>query len=468
MNLKQALNPFLPSWEYIPDGEPHIFGDCLYLFGSHDRFNGTQFCMNDYVCWSCPLDDLSNWHCEGTIYRKAQDPAAKADSVMQAPDVCQGPDGRYYLYYTLGLVPFMAVAVCDTPAGQYEYYGVVRRQNGTPVGLGEHDIFQFDPGVFVDDDGRIWLYSGFAPNEEGVFAAACKKYRMEGAYAMELQPDMLTVKSEPKLICSKAGEHGFFEASSMRKINGKYYFIYSSQLGHELCWAVGDQPDSVFTYGGTLVSNGDIGLSAKPRNYTGNTHGSLVGIGEQWYVFYHRQTNRQQYSRQACAEQLRLENGRFYQTEMTSCGLNNGPLSGCGEYEARIACNLWSKNGALCYGLSGTPEAEKHPHFTQSGGDRESNGDQYIANMRDGAVAGFKYFKFDGLSEIGLLVAGVGTGEFIVSTEPNGTPVCRIPVTLNGEKTWFSAKAEPLSGEHALYFSFYGTGITTLHKINLA
>ena len=25
--LKQAFNPYLPSWEYIPDGEPHVFGD---------------------------------------------------------------------------------------------------------------------------------------------------------------------------------------------------------------------------------------------------------------------------------------------------------------------------------------------------------------------------------------------------------------------------------------------------------
>ena len=24
--LKQAFNPYLPSWEYIPDGEPHVFG----------------------------------------------------------------------------------------------------------------------------------------------------------------------------------------------------------------------------------------------------------------------------------------------------------------------------------------------------------------------------------------------------------------------------------------------------------
>ena len=65
----QAYNPYLPSWEYVPDGEPHVFEDRLYVYGSHDKFNGTQFCMNDYVCWSAPLDDLSDWKMEGTIYK---------------------------------------------------------------------------------------------------------------------------------------------------------------------------------------------------------------------------------------------------------------------------------------------------------------------------------------------------------------------------------------------------------------
>ena len=33
---KQAFNPYLPSWEYIPDGEPYVFGDRVYIYGSHD------------------------------------------------------------------------------------------------------------------------------------------------------------------------------------------------------------------------------------------------------------------------------------------------------------------------------------------------------------------------------------------------------------------------------------------------
>ena len=95
----QAVNPYLPSWEYIPDGEPHLFGDRVYVYGSHDKFNALIFCVNDYVCWSAPADDLSDWRCEGIIFRKDQDPKNKLGlRLLFAPDVCQGPDGRYYLY----------------------------------------------------------------------------------------------------------------------------------------------------------------------------------------------------------------------------------------------------------------------------------------------------------------------------------------------------------------------------------
>lgn len=46
----QLSNPYLPSFEYIADGEPHVFGNRLYIFGSHDSFGGKNFCEKDYVC----------------------------------------------------------------------------------------------------------------------------------------------------------------------------------------------------------------------------------------------------------------------------------------------------------------------------------------------------------------------------------------------------------------------------------
>lgn len=37
-------NPYLPLWEYIPDGEPRVFGDRVYIYGSHDRAGSDEFC----------------------------------------------------------------------------------------------------------------------------------------------------------------------------------------------------------------------------------------------------------------------------------------------------------------------------------------------------------------------------------------------------------------------------------------
>lgn len=34
---KQAFNPYLTLDTYIPDGEPHVFGDRIYIFGSHGK-----------------------------------------------------------------------------------------------------------------------------------------------------------------------------------------------------------------------------------------------------------------------------------------------------------------------------------------------------------------------------------------------------------------------------------------------
>ena len=113
---RQAVNPYLPLYEYIPDGEPHVFGDRLYIYGSHDRFDGRKFCENDYVCWSAPVTDLADWRYEGVIYHRTQDPRMPhGEHELWAPDVVQGKDGRYYLYYCPDdKVKSIGVAVCDT------------------------------------------------------------------------------------------------------------------------------------------------------------------------------------------------------------------------------------------------------------------------------------------------------------------------------------------------------------------
>ncbi len=132
---QQVLTPCLPENEYIPDVEPYIFGNRVYLYGSHDRFGAPMFCMNDYVCWSAPLDDLGNWKYEGVIYRKNQDPKNRLGlRLLFAPDVVRGTDGRYYLYYAFDFMGIMGVAVCESPCGVFRFLGHIRHADGTLYG----------------------------------------------------------------------------------------------------------------------------------------------------------------------------------------------------------------------------------------------------------------------------------------------------------------------------------------------
>lgn len=341
------------------------------------------------------------------------------------------------------------------------------------------DQFPFDPGVLADDDGRIWLYSGFYTPMPALVTGG-RKLRNDGGTVVELERDMLTIKGEPKVIFPKEGpgffpNHEFFEASSIHKDGGRYIFVYSSRHNHELCYAVSDRPDGGFIFGGTLVDQGDLFLNGKTDerralNYLGNTHGGLLKLGEQWYIFYHRQTNRHSYSRQACAERLeQTPDGSFRQAEVTSCGLNGGPLRGIGRYPAYIACNLWSRDGVGRYDCPSPRKAfAAHPYFTQTGKDREENGDQYIANMRDGAVAGFKHFDIRGVKTVSVELSGTAEGEFLLSDTPDFQMIsARIPLKLTAGRMEFRASCILADGERALYFKFCGVGSVDFHSFLL-
>ena len=481
--MAQVFNPYLPEWEYIPDGEPYVFGDRVYVYGSHDRFGAPLFCLNDYVCWSAPVFDLSKWTCSGVIYKKSQDPMNRLGlRLLFAPDVALGPDGRYYLYYAYDFLGAIGVAVSDTPDGQYRFHGHVHYPDGTVWGRRKGDEFPFDPGVLADDDGRVWLYSGF----ETKVPAALSRFRghkNSGGVVLELEQDMVTVKAGPKLLFPLKTNretpppegfrgHEFFEASSIRKIDGKYVFVYSSTNNHELCWAVSDRPDGEFRFGGTLVDQGDLYMEGRAEekdalNYLGNTHGGMVCLNGDWYIFYHRQTNQHSYSRQACAEKLeRAADGGFLQAEVTSCGLNGGPLRGEGEYPARIACHLWSKDGTARYDRRF--DKKQHPYFTQDKKDDDHGAVQYIANMRSGAAAGFKYFRFENADRIAVKVGGMASGRMEVSCDPGFSDLCAvIDIPSAGEKAWHEAELKIPAGVRPLYFRFTGEGAVDFYAFRL-
>ena len=492
--MKQAMNPFLPFNECIPDGEPHVFGNRVYLFGSHDQEGGDSFCLLDYVVWSAQVDDLSSWTNTGVTYSAKQDPFYEENvrRHLYAPDVVQGNDGRFYLYYCLsgfkgkgGYSNPISVAVSDQPDGKYEYLGVVRDQSGAPY----MRYVCFDPAV-INDGGVIRLYYGtcypfdeyanrltrklFARVESSIFGRTPAEILAHpdgvmGAVTVTLLDDMLTVSGEAKRVIptrtkkTDFGGHAFFEGSSIRKIGDKYYFIYSSLLNHELCYAVSSYPDRDFRYGGTIISTGDIGLNgrkAKDRlNHTGTTHGSIECVNGQWYVFYHRLTHSSGYSRQACAERITVEkDGSIRQVPVTSCGLNGGPLLAEGSYPAAIACVL--TDGHMEHGGNGFTK-KPHPNHTHQ------NEAHFITGITDNTLIGFRSFAFAGPRRLRLRTRGDGIGVVQVSTELDGAPIGEIKLTP--VKNWADFSKElPFPRTKAdLYLRYRGKGSVELLEIEL-
>ncbi|MCD7885200.1 MAG: family 43 glycosylhydrolase [Lachnospiraceae bacterium] len=456
---KQVFNPYLPMNEYVPDGEPHLFDGRVYIYGSHDKENGEKYCLLDYVCYSAPENDLTDWHYEGVIYRRIQDPHYDETQYLYAPDVCKGTDGRYYLYYVLSGEFEVAVAVCNTPCGEFQYLGRVCCEDGS--------IFRknapFDPAVLCED-GEVWLYYGFVPP----FPMHRKlPENLPGATVVRLGNDMITVKSVPEVILpgkkNAAGTefegHAFFEACSIRKINGLYILIYASELSHELCYAYSQYPDREFHYGGTVISNADIGYRGRTREKANgcvsNNHGGLVNAAGQWYVFYHRHTHGTQFSRQGCAEPVEIgADGRIAQVEITSCGLNGGPLRGEGAYSAAIACNLYGTERGVTIPYMG--RLENQPYIAGE------KGEYRITHFGNSAVAGFKYFEFDGMDRISVTLRGCG-GTLRVSDGE-----CEIAeITLNAceEFTPCTAVCAPMHGIKPIYLTYCGDGEIEISSI---
>ena len=473
---KQAVNPILPIDEYIADGEPHVYDGRIYLFGSHDQENGETFCMNDYVFYSAPVEDLSDWSNKGISYRAVQDPLYNETTrYMYAPDVVKGNDGKYYLYYCMsgykgrgGYSNPISVAVADKPDGPFEFLGFVKDRNGKPYT--KH--LCFDPAL-INDDGIIRLYYGtdypqykdVTPESEKrriISDIACVDEKdiedvdnYMGAYMVELEDDMLTIRSEATRIDDKISgkgydKHMFFEGSSIRKIKDKYYFIYSSTANHELCYAISDRPDRDFVFKGTIISNGDIGIKGRKiedsLNTTGTNHGSIEYINGQWYVFYHRLTHNCDYSRQACSEKIEIkEDGTIAQVEVTSCGLNDGPLKAEGRYPAVICCNL--TNGKMPH--ISNQRTYAHIPYISSG-----NNERFIAQIIDDTLIAYKYFEFDGKTKL-IFNCRKGKGTFEVSID-NEKSITMIDIEESEDWKEFSTTLD-LKGTYPLYVRYKGT-----------
>lgn len=414
-------NPYLPLWEYIPDGEPRVFGNRVYVYGSHDRPASDSFCDKKLKVWSASVNNLSDWICHGDIFHTEDDRDHACDTdwangnYLYAPDVVE-KDGKYYLYeYIMGEKG--CVAVSEKPEGPFKLISAYKYTMPEEVCANGWFI---DPGVLVDDDGKVYIYCGF----EKSFMAQVNPDNMYEIIDNSHIEDIIPVE-EP---------FEFFEACSPRKVGDTYYLIYSPKRGSRLAYATSDKPTGPFEYRGYIVDNGD--------DYPGgNDHGSICQINGQWYIFYHRMTNGTIMSRRACVEKIELlPDGTIPTVEMTSLGFEDSLLP-YRQTPAEIACVL--RGGCFV--------TEKNRF------------ERVITGITDGCVMGYKYFDFgDDFSsktmEFCARVNGMGCNSeihiFIDDCE-NGKEigVCKVGT----DSGMVSCITESVTGRHSVFFKVKDT-----------
>ena len=406
-------NPYLPLWEHTPDVEPYIFEDPdnsgkerVYVYGSHDTLKNA-YCGRDLVVWSAPVDDLTKWRYDGVIFQNFTN---GQPDMFYAPDVqlYTDTDGKktYYLYPDNNEAGERRSMVCksDRPDGPFEvinWADDTHTRTEGPLG--------FDPAVLIEGEnvyaywGAAFDYAGGEPGKPGSYWAKLDPENKATLKEGEVIHNNIPTRAQcddpnfdPKQFNIVNDEHAkewrFFEASSIRKVGNKYVFVYSHEgdWGNfaNLAYGYSDSPEGPWKWGGPLVDAYGEGVNVGNYNYvrsmpSNNTHGSIIEINNDWYVFYHRCPG--PFSRQATVEKIKVEYDdkpvseggevRISQAEVTSQGFCTDGLDPYEKHSMGIASYVIDASIDTTYDT----DAETVP----------------ISGIKDGSVVGIKYFNFD-------------------------------------------------------------------------
>ena len=403
-----AHNPLLPEHIFVPDVEAHAWGDGrIYLYGSMDIKGNKSFCSPVHHVYSS--DDLVHWVDHGVVFSIEDSNWAKDCGVLYAPD-CAYRDGWYYLYYC---VPDgrCGVARSTSPTGPFVDVGQIKGVQG------------IDPAVFIDDDGQGYLYWG----------------QLTWCHVAKLKDNMVEIEQDTVCTPLTVEDHEFHEGSSVKKINGKYYYLFADTHRHGdpdrpdgrpscLGYAVSDHPMRGFVYGGVIIDN----FGCDPAVW--NNHGSMECFGGQWYVFYHRSTHGGEFSRHVCAEPIHFNaDGTISEVSMTSSGIAPA-IAATEQIPASLACGLC---GSVC--IAGSPLSARQLVLT---------------GIKHGDSATYRYLDF----------AGENTFEICMQADAN----CRVELYIDGGyHTDFKLPAAqtmtraeiaipPIFGRHTLTIHLYG------------
>lgn len=256
----------------IFQADPTIFfhKGIYYLYGTNDGNSGAGF-----VLYSSK-DKMKSWSLMGPALSKGD---AFGDRGFWAPQVW-AYQGKFYMAYTAN--EKIAIAESDTP------YGPFKQKDKRPLVA---DQGQIDPFVFIDTDGKKYMYY----------------VRLDGGNKIcvaEMTDDFSALKKNTEKLCitAEAGtwEHvnpasaTIAEGPTVMKRAGKYYLFYSANDFRNKDYAVGYAVSSS-VYGPWIKHSGNPIIHQSLTENAGSGHGDILKEknGSLLYVFHtHNQPNK--------------------------------------------------------------------------------------------------------------------------------------------------------------------------------
>lgn len=409
------MNPLLPLEHCVPDAEPHVWSDGrLHLYGSYDIPGDDFYCSTTYHAFS--TDDLLNWRDHGQSFSLA-DSHIDACGKLFAPD-CMEKESRYYLTYC-GPGGKEGIAIAKTPEGPFT--------DAYALPIADDDAI--DPSIILDDDGEVYYYWG-----------------QHDLRAARMMPDLRSLdESTLNRSLLNEPEHGFHEGPSIHKRDGWYYMVYcDTARGKATClsYAMSRSPLGLFEKKGVIIDN----EHCDPESW--NNHGGMCAFKGQWYIFYHRSSQKSRYSRRACCEPITFnQDGTIDEVKMTTQG-SEGPLDPCRQIEASRFCEMRGNLHVQVRGIDHSNDRHR----------------EWMGHCTDRDWAAYRSFAFTSqLTKCTFSAASMtGSGAIHLRLDSNEGPeigICPIPVT-RGWQDWQTVTCNLTGvpdGVHELYLCFFGT-----------
>ncbi len=295
---------------YAGDPAAIVVGDTVYLFVGHDTSTTDYYYMPEWLCYSSK--DLVNWKYEG-VPMKASDFLWGSASDAWAGEV-EYYNGKYYFFMCKNATG-ISVGVSDNVTGPYTdlLKGKKLVEPGWTKGkVGWDDI---DPTVWIEDD------------ENGVEHRYIS-WGNSNCYIAELTEDMTSLVDlngdgavnggdiKEITINNIPSNSKFTEAPWIYKRGDLYYLFFASNWHEELSYAVSENVEGPYEYGGLLM----------PAGGSSNTnHPSVIDFKGKTYIFYHTGALPwgSGYRRSVCIEELRFNpDGSIDTFEESSVGLD--------------------------------------------------------------------------------------------------------------------------------------------------